>query len=72
MSCPIGLCNKFTGAPSFALLRRVGYYAFDLRTLEPHRHIALRFVVPTLRKKREGWGTRKFVAEPDLDKSEIT
>jgi hypothetical protein len=52
------------------VLRRVGYTAFDLRTLGPNRHISLRFVVPTLRKKREGWGTRDFVAEPSLGRSD--
>jgi hypothetical protein len=31
----------------------------------------VRFVVPTLRKKREGWGTRNFVAELNLGKSVI-
>jgi hypothetical protein len=36
--------------------------AFDLRTLEPNRHISLKFVVPTLRKKREGWSARNSVA----------
>jgi hypothetical protein len=30
--------------------------------LEPKRHISLRFVISTLRKKREGWGTRDLVA----------
>ena len=35
--------------------------AFDLRTVEPKRSISLRSTVPTLRKKREGWGTGGFV-----------
>jgi hypothetical protein len=45
--------------------------AFNLRLLKPDGHLSLRFVVPTLRKKREGWGTRNFVAEPNLDKSDF-
>src|ERR1700723_96341 len=57
----IRLRNEITGAPSFAFFCE-GWdtKAFDLRTLEP-KHISLRLVVPTLRKKREGWGTRSFV-----------
>jgi hypothetical protein len=41
--------------------------AFDLRTLEPNKHIKLRFVVSHIsRKTSEIWGTRGFVAEPNL------
>jgi hypothetical protein len=39
-------------------------------TLGPNRHISLRFVVPTLRQKREGWATRSSVAEPNLGRSD--
>jgi ribosomal protein S18 acetylase RimI-like enzyme len=41
--------------------------AFDLRISEPNRRISLGFVVPTLRRKREGWGTRRFAAESDFE-----
>jgi hypothetical protein len=44
--------------------------AFNSRILEPNGRIWLRFMVPTLRKEREGWGTHHFGAEPNLDKSD--
>jgi hypothetical protein len=45
--------------------------ALDLRTLGSMKDISLRFVEPTLRKEREGWGTRNLVAELGSNKTDI-
>jgi hypothetical protein len=50
-------CHKGSGAPSFALFAKGG-----MRLLFPPTHFPATSANPTLRRKREGWGTRSFVA----------
>jgi hypothetical protein len=53
--------------PAFRAVQGWDTTAFELYALEPNKHSLLRFVVPTLRKEREGWGTLNFVVELNLD-----
>jgi hypothetical protein len=54
----------FVGAEQIEIDWTSGCAAEDFET-----RLQQNYGCPTLRKEREGWGTRSFVAEPNLDKS---
>jgi hypothetical protein len=57
LGCPVPSASLRAGP---CALCKGGYDAADAALLPPLKTVAHRFVVPTLRKMREGWATQSF------------